>query len=103
MSENQELGDVILTKLLNDFEKYKDLPNQEYLEAQLSKLYQMKAIYKTQSGNVKYPAHQRSKSRDLEQRTLGLINGIKFGISFWLHENEDLANLITKEVKGVVN
>lgn len=104
MSESQDRGNIILTKLLKDFEEYKDLPNQQYLEAQLTRLYQMKTLYKSQSGNVELSAHQRAKARDLEQRTLGLINGIKFGISFWLHENEDLLKMEdTTEAKGEAN
>lgn len=93
MEKARTLGDKILHTLMKDFEDYKDLPNQEYLEAQLSRLYQMKTIYKTQSTNVELSARQRAKARDQEQRSLGLINGIKFAISFWLHENEDLLKL----------
>lgn len=86
----------ILRKLLSEFDKEKDLPNQEYLEAQLKRLNQMSGIYNTQSSNVNLSPRQRARARDLEQNCLGLINGIKFGISFWLHENEDLNALEAK-------
>jgi hypothetical protein len=91
----------ILKKLLNDFEKQKDMPNQVYLETQLTRLHQMNAAYKAQAINAGLSAHQRAKARDLEQNCLGLINGIKFGISFWLHENEDLLKLDTAVVQGI--
>lgn len=90
---NEDQDNLILNKLMEDFENYKDLPNQKYLETQLERLYQMKMVYKSQSSNPKLSGHQRAKARDNQQRTLGLINGIKFGISFWLHENEDLLKL----------
>lgn len=94
-------GAKILKKLLADFEKYKDLPNQEYLEFQIRRLNQMSTVYKTQSVNSELSARQRAKARDLEQRTLGLINGIKFGISFWLHENEDLMKIGAERSGGI--
>ena len=80
----------ILKKLLVDFETYKDLPNQEFLEKQLQRLYQMTAVYKSQEINADLACRQRALARDKHQNCLGLINGIKFGISFWLHENDDL-------------
>jgi len=91
-------SNLILKKLLKDFDKYKDLPNQQYLEEQLRTLYRMSGIYKVQSINSESSARQRARARDLEQNTLGLINGIKFGISFWLHENQDLAALAEQSI-----
>jgi len=83
----------LLKKVLADFDKLKDLPNQKYLEFQINRLEQMLIVYRASSSNKALPARIRARSRDLEQNCVGLINGIKFSISFWQHKNKDLAEL----------
>jgi hypothetical protein len=83
----------ILKKLVDDFKIPQDIPNQEYLETKVDMLNRMSAIYKSQSRNPQYSARQRARARDLEHNCLGLINGIKFGISFWLHADVDLMKM----------
>lgn len=83
----------VLRKLLADFETLKDMPNQKYLEFQIKRLEQMLVVYRASSCNKALPARIRARSRDLEQNCLGLINGIKFSISFWQNKNTNLAEL----------
>lgn len=93
----------ILKHLIDEFKVDKNLPNVEYLEHQMSHLARMCAVYKSQSINVKLSARNRAQARDLEQTCLGLINGIKFGISFCLNKDVDLMNVDhTKEENSEV-
>ena len=89
----QATSDTILKKLADGFDINTPMPNQEYLESQLNRLQRMCLIYKTQSADTKLSGRQRARARDLEQASNGMINGIKFSISFWLHKDTDLMEL----------
>ena len=89
----QATSETILKKLSDDFDIKTTVPNQEYLETQLNRLQRMVLIYKTQSSDTKLSGRQRARARDLEQAATGMINGIKFSISFWLHKDENLMEL----------
>jgi hypothetical protein len=91
---NAQIGSkFLLRKVLVDFDKWKDLPNQKYLEFQINRLEQMLKVYRAGSTDKTLSARIRARNRDLEQNCMGLINGIKFSISFWQHKNKDLAEL----------
>ncbi len=81
----------ILNDFLDEFESSSVKNNQSYLEFQIGRLERMAAGFRNQSRNPEVSNHQRARARDLEQNSLGLINGIKFGISFMLHNEEDFA------------
>ena len=85
--------DQIFKKLITDFNLDVDIPNQQYLETQLAKLERMRILYRTQSKNPKLAARQRARARDQELATTGMITGIKFSISFWLHKDQDLMKM----------
>jgi len=89
----QATSSILLKKLVEDFDIKTEVPNQIYLETQIARLQRMMLIYKTQSKDTKLSGRQRSRARDLEQATNGMINGIKFSISFWLHKDIDLMEL----------
>ena len=89
----QATSNTILKKLAEEFDINTPVPNQEYLESQLNRLQRMVLIYKTQSSDAKLSGRQRARARDLEQAANGMINGIKFSISFWLHKDTDLMEL----------
>ena len=85
--------------MLDEFEIDETLPNAKYLEQQMGHLARMCAVYKSQSTCPTLTARNRAKARDMEQNALGLINGIKFSISFWLNRDIDLMNAETVEEK----
>jgi len=89
----QATSATILKKFVEEFDVNTPVPNQEYLESQLNRLQRMAMIYKTQSSDTKLSGRQRARARDLEQATNGMLNGIKFSISFWLHKDTDLMEL----------
>lgn len=64
--------------------------NVQYLEQQLEHLQAMSMTYAAQSINKKLPPRIRARSRDLQQNCIGLINGIKFALSFIHHEDINL-------------
>jgi hypothetical protein len=88
-----ENSERILKKLLKRFKISDDMPNREYLEARLEHLTRMSATYRIQSKSPELSARARAKARDMEQNCEGLIHGIKFGISFWLHKDSDLEEM----------
>jgi len=90
----------ILDKALKEFShSFESLPNLRYLEAYLKRLEGLRVLYSTQSTNIDIPPRIRARSRDLEQNTMGLINGIKFGISFMLNKDKVLEDEYTKNLK----
>ena len=64
--------------------------NRVYLEERLKQLSLAAVNFNSQASNPDIPARLRARARDMEQNATGLINGIKFGISFMLHANGDL-------------
>lgn len=94
---------ILLSAVNEDFEAIRanpDTPNLEYLEKNIERLEQLALMFYSQSKDPNMPPRLRARARDLQQNTLGLINGIKFGISFWLHRDQDLLELETPaEVK----
>jgi len=77
--------------------------NQQYLEAQIAKLEAIADHHHSISVSLSHPARVRARSRDMEQSCTGLINGIKFGISFMLGLDRDLAEEDRKaEADGLV-
>lgn len=88
-----EIASKILLKNLLNWGELESLPNQEYLEYQLSKLQNFALMYQTQSRDPNIPPRLRARARDLEQNTKGLIAGIQFAISFWSFKDQDLIKL----------
>lgn len=80
----------LLRQVLKSFNTKDVETNQFYLEERLKQLAVAAQVYKNQSQNATIPSRVRARARDLEQNAYGLINGIKFGISFMLHSKEDL-------------
>jgi len=82
----------ILNKMLKeDFTcTRQDLPNREYLEKNLLYLERMAISYRNQSEDSQLSPRSRASARDLLQNCYGLINGIKFGISFLDHKDVNL-------------
>lgn len=85
---------IILKNLIDGFSIDHVDSNQKYLEFQLERLDKVVSTYKLNSRNSKLPPRIRARNRDLEQNTLGLINGIKFAISFMMSKD---INLIKEE------
>jgi hypothetical protein len=83
---------MLLRNILEDFEA-NGLPNQTYLEEKINLLERLVMLYSTQSRNPQILPRHRARARDLEQNAVGLINGIKFGISFMLHKDMNLAEM----------
>lgn len=67
--------------------------NLEYLEAYLSKLEALADHHRMVSMSKAHPPRVRGRSRDMYQNCMGLINGIKFGISFMLGRDKDLTGM----------
>lgn len=82
----------LLRQVLKEYdqETQKGLPNQEFLEKQIERLNGLLVYYRAQSIDARLPPRIRARSRDLQQNVMGLINGIKFGISFMLHKDTTL-------------
>jgi hypothetical protein len=80
----------ILTTLLEGFDVTKDRPNQEYLEEQLLMLDRMAITFRQNSTDLNQTPRNRAIARDKEQTCLGIINGIKFALSFLERSNLDL-------------
>jgi len=87
-----KLSKNILNRMFKEDYTYvrEDLPNREYLENCLDFLYKMSVTYRNQSEDVNVDARHRANARDLFQNCLGLINGIKFSISFLDHKDVNL-------------
>jgi hypothetical protein len=93
----------LLNRILDEFEREfidKKYPNQVYLEKQISKLENAAIQYRSQSRDPKLTPRIRARSRDLEQNTLGLLNGIKFAIAFWNMKDEDIEKVENPESGG---
>ena len=92
LEEQNKISKQILSKMLKENYSYiqDGLPNKEYLESNVSYLEKMSLQYKQQSENLELAAHLRAKARDLLQNCYGLINGIKFSISFLDHQKVNL-------------
>lgn len=85
---------ILLAQLLdkNQIVLHENFPgnNLEYLEAQISKLEAISDHHRSISNSIVHSTRVRARSRDMEQSCTGLINGIKFGISFMLGRDRDL-------------
>jgi len=83
MERNSEIVlKKLFKKIMDDFDPSKDRTNKEYLESQLTFLNRMAYTYKNHSVDINFSPRNRARARDMEQNCLGLINGIKFAISF---------------------
>ena len=85
-----EISKAILAETFENFSIREDMPNKKYLEMYLTYLEDLKRNYKLQSENANVDQIIRAKARDFEQNCIGLINGIKFGISFFEYRDIDL-------------
>ena len=85
-----ELSKLILSEAFENFSIREDLPNKKYLETYITYLEKMVKSYKLQSEDKNVSNLVRARARDIEQNCVGLINGIKFGISFFEHKDIDL-------------
>ena len=86
----ENLSKTILSEIFEKFSVREDMPNKKYLERYIDYLEQMERSFKLQSEDKNVPQLTRASARDLEQNCIGLINGIKFGISFFEHRDIDL-------------
>lgn len=88
--ESIHASKINLNRLLEKFDpKEYNLKHKDYLEGQLNNLEKMILSYRVQSKNSELPPRIRARSRDLEQNAMGLLNGIKFALSFIHHQNKD--------------
>lgn len=87
-----EISKAILTEAFENFSIREDMPNKKYLELYLEYLENLEKSYKLQSEDASVDRIVRAKARDFEQNCIGLINGIKFGISFFEYRDIDLLN-----------
>lgn len=91
----------LLKKFLDEFDldglRAEGVSNLEYLDFQLSRLEKMKDGWECTSRDPSVTVKVRARARDLSQNAEGLISGIKFGISFILHKDQDL----NKDIPGV--
>jgi hypothetical protein len=90
VSRNEEVESLVQA-VLSEFYNLKDLPNKEYLERLLTNLEAQKEAATATSTNPEVSSRMRAKARDTQMQVTGLINGIKFGISFWLYKDQDLS------------
>lgn len=97
-----KLSKDILNKMFKEDYTYvrEDLPNREYLENCLDFLQKMSVSYRNESENIDIDARRRASSRDLFQNCLGLINGIKFSISFLDHKDVNLFEYVEEVTKN---
>ena len=92
LSKQNKISKQILNKMFKekfDFIR-EDLPNKDYLEANLTYLDRMAIQYKNQSEDLTATPTSRSSARDLLQNCIGLSNGIKFSLSFLDHKDVNL-------------
>lgn len=92
--DKKTISKEILEKIFDDFEIAEDLSNKEYLEKHLLHLEGLVFNYKRQSENPDISSHERARARDYEQNCIGLINGIRFGISFLEFKDVDLMEIV---------
>ena len=92
LEEQNKISKQILNEMIKEnYSFIKDnLPNKEYLETNLDYLERISLQHKYQSENLNIPSHHRAMARDLLQNCYGLINGIKFSISFLDHQKVNL-------------
>jgi len=88
--DEQNISKIILDIFTKEFKVCDDMSNKEYLEKNLVYLERMEINYRERSENIKNSPTERAYARDLEQNCIGLINGIKFGISFLDSSSIDL-------------
>lgn len=79
---------INIKKILNGF-KSDGYNHKDYLESQIENLESLIVMYRAQSKNKELPPRIRARSRDLEQNTMGLLNGIKFSLSFIERQNRE--------------
>lgn len=89
MDNNLESLDI-LKDMLNTFDLLKDRPNKEYLKKYLDYLEQTSLSYENVSIDPNVSIINRSAARDLYKTCCGLINGIKFALSFIECKDGDL-------------
>lgn len=85
-----EISKAIITEAFENFSIREDMPNKKYLEMYLEYLENLEKSYKLQSEDASIGQIDRATARDFEQNCIGLINGIKFGISFFEYRGIDL-------------
>ena len=92
--ESEAASELLLKEFLDGFdareEPYSRLTNLKYLEFHLSRLERTLLKWEASSIDPALGLKERARARDLTQNARGLINGIKFGISFIIHQTEDL-------------
>jgi hypothetical protein len=80
----------ILKSFIDEFDIKKGRPNKEYLEFQLNRLENMADKFGLLSISKDQPTFIRARNRDKHQNVLGIINGIKFALSYMEHQHVDL-------------
>jgi hypothetical protein len=93
----------VLKKYVDEFTtEGLNLKNLGYLDFHLGRLERMQAVWEANSQDPQFSVRQRARSRDLSQCAQGLVNGIKFGISFIQHQDTDLDKALKEGLdKGV--
>ena len=90
----------LLGKLLDEFDINSQRVNREYLQHQLQRLALNASTYREQSQNPDVAPSHRARARDLEQNAYGLINGIKFALSFLDNKLFDLDGQLRQTLQG---
>lgn len=90
MMESIYASRINIRKILREFDpKETKFNHRDYLEGQLNNLEKMVISYRVQSQNKELSPRIRARSRDLEQNAMGLLNGIKFALSFLDHQDKE--------------
>ena len=87
----------ILSSLLDDFEIGPKTRNRDFLNHHLTQLAMNASTYKETSQSQDVSAVHRSRARDFEQNSYGLINGIKFALAFLDNKMFDLNGLVPSQ------
>lgn len=80
----------ILKDMLNNFDVLGDRPNRDYLKKYLDHLEQSSLSYENMSIDPNTSIIDRANARDLYKTCCGLINGIKFALSFIEYKDGEL-------------
>ena len=82
---------INIKRVLEDFDATNlKVNHKDYLEGTLKNLENMILSYRVESQNQKLPPRIRARARDLEQNAMGLLNGIKFSLSFVYHQDKEI-------------
>lgn len=86
---------LTLRQILRNFEDKKpELNHVQYLESELKRLETLRLKYASESQNPENQPRIRARARDLEQNVAGIYHGIMFSLSFILHQDKELKDIV---------